>query len=167
MLVSNQSGMVETGVSYLREIPLFSQFNDDQLRLVAFSAEPLELVSGTTLFRAGAPARSGFVIIEGDIRMTMTRNHDTPQEAVYGPGFLIGEMALLSQTDRPATATCDTDTKLLEIPRDVIRRVLVEYPDLAERLRVFVAGRLTVYARELQAVGRTLDAIDLPGLKGA
>ena len=165
MLVGNQSGMVEAGVAYLRGIPLFSQFSDDQLRLVAFSAEPLELVPGTTLFRAGAPARSGFVIIEGDIRLTTMREDGGVQETLYGPGVLIGEMALLSPTDRPATAVCETEAKLLEIPRDVIRRVLVEYPDLADRLRTFVAGRLKVYARDLQSVGRALDATDLPVFK--
>ncbi len=146
--------MLRRDVDVLSQIPVFSQFSEDQLRLIAFSAESVEVFAGTTLFREGSPARGGYVVTEGTVRLD-PRDPDQA-EVVAGSGALIGELALLAPTLRPATATVIEDTRLLDISRDLFRRVLEEYPDMAGKLRRFLSGRLHLLSRDLKGAERAL-----------
>ncbi len=51
-------------------------------------------------------------------------------------------MALLIDTERPATAIVTEAAQLLKISRRVFRRVLEEYPEAAEALRELISRRM-------------------------
>ena len=69
-----------------------------QLRLLAFGAEMRAYRAKQVIFRQGDLADSGFVITEGQIRMTISENGFDLQSQILGPGSLIGEMALMAET---------------------------------------------------------------------
>src|SRR5205823_14518098 len=52
-----------------------------------------------------------------------------------GPGAMIGEMALLTETQRPVTATACEPSTVMRIPRTLFLKMLEGYPDAARRLR--------------------------------
>ncbi len=141
--------MLNSDVDLLRSLPLFERFGDEQLRLIAFSARHETCPEGTVLFREGETADCGYLISDGSVLMTETSDGEDVERAIYGRGALIGELALLTQTDRPATAVTRSECSFLVITRDLLRRVLQEYPDIALELQEYLRDRLSRFSQDL------------------
>ena len=139
-------------IDLLKQVPFFDNFDNDQLRLLAFGAEMRAYRAKQVIFRQGDLADSGFVITEGQIRMTISENGFDLQSQVLGPGSLIGEMALMAETRRSAMATAIEDVKVIQIRRVTFRRVMDEYPELAAIIHDRVAGRLAGLVDDLEKV---------------
>ena len=56
-----------------------------------------------------------------------------------GPGTLIGEMALISETMNAATAVATENTEVLKISRALFHRMLNEYPERAVLLQARIS----------------------------
>ncbi|WP_320144312.1 cyclic nucleotide-binding domain-containing protein [uncultured Cohaesibacter sp.] len=139
-------------IDLLKQVPFFDNFDNDQLRLLAFGAEMRAYRAKQVIFRQGDLADSGFVITEGQIRMTISENGFDLQSQILGPGSLIGEMALMAETRRSAMATAIEDVKVIQIRRVTFRRVMDEYPELAAIIHDRVAGRLAGLVDDLEKV---------------
>jgi len=149
-----------TDVALLQSIPLFADFPNEQLRLIAFSAEPMTLPADTMLFREGASADGGYVVVSGAVQFFTGTGEAERRIAVAGPGALIGELALLSATNRPASARTLEPTELLSVSRRLLRRVLEEYPEMAARLHLALRERLAAMTGELNETRERLLAAD-------
>ena len=115
-----------------------------------FSADTLILRAGDVLFRRDEISNGGFVVLSGSIAMDAS-DHGATARIVRPPG-LIGDLALLTQTRRPATAIAREPSTVLRISRPLFHRVLQEFPDSAERLRQSLSARLGQFLGELGAV---------------
>ena len=104
--------------------------------------------AGEVLFSAGE-AGDGFYIIEsGRVQITASVGGGEPHLlATLGPGETVGEMAVLDDGPRSATARAETDTETQHMGRGELLRLLAEKPDLALSL-----------IRELSSRMRTLNA---------
>lgn len=151
---------LESDIAVLKDVPLFSTLSGDQLRLLAFGAEHRRLRQGETLFRAAARADAGFVIASGEVALLKEVRGEETTIAVYGPGTLLGELALVTETRRPATAVTTSDCDVIRITRPLFRRMLEEYPDLAFALHDRIArdlGRMTAEILALEERFGTAD----------
>lgn len=151
---------LDQDVALLKSIPLFEDFPAEHIRLIAFSAEPLKLPAGTVLFREGAQADTGYVVVSGAVELVRETGDGPQNPTIAGPGALIGELALLCPTTRPATATTLAPAELLVVSRRLLRRVLEEYPEMAEGLRQALAVKLARLNADLGTTRRRLLAID-------
>ena len=151
---------LDRDIALLSRVPLFSELSTEQLRLLAFSAVRLELSPGQILFREGALALSGYVIVYGGIEMTVGEGAKRRIVATCETGSLVGEIALFVETRRPATGTAIVSSEVLEIDRKLVTRTLNEYPHVALRLRATLADRLAAMVSELTRVRQALSEID-------
>lgn len=149
-------------ITLLSQVPLFAHLASDHLRLLAFSAIRLELPAGRLLFRAETKALSGFVIMVGEIELSRHRGEETEILGRCGPGVLLGEVALLVETRRSATATAVTDCEVIEIDRTLMRRMLTEYPEVASQIYGQIRDRVAETVEELAVVEAKLDALRYP-----
>jgi CRP-like cAMP-binding protein len=143
---------LESDIAVLRDVPLFSELTADQLRLLAFGAEHRRLRSGETLFRAAARADAGFVVASGEVTLMAGPPGEERPVGHFGPGTLLGELALITETRRPATALTTRDCDLIRIPRTLFRRMLEEYPDLAFTLHERIARELGQMMADITAL---------------
>ncbi|BBE73436.1 cyclic nucleotide-binding domain-containing protein [Oharaeibacter diazotrophicus] len=150
---------LESDVRLLQRVPMLSEFTEDKLRLLAFSAENRSYRSGQRLFSAGDRADSGFVVVSGEVAIHPAGRDDVVIETV-GEAGLIGELSMIVEGERATTAVAVGDVAVIQIRRPLFRRMLDEYPEVAERLRGRVAERLVRTTGELGAVKRRLDAIE-------
>jgi CRP-like cAMP-binding protein len=127
-------------VQQLKQIELFQALSPEALRLIAFSAEARILHMSDILFQEGEPAEGGFVVLSGGLTLTRAKSPDSVLQHI-GPGALIGEMALITATKRPATATAAEVTGVLRISRVLFHRVLQEFPECASRIHSAIAAR--------------------------
>ena len=144
-------------IDLLRRVPFFSDFNEDQLRLLAFGAESRAYRAKQVIFRQGDLADSGFVIAQGQIRMTISQNGLDIQSQILGVGSLVGEMALLAETRRSAMATAIEDVKVVQVRRILFRRVMDEYPDLANVMHRRLSERLNAMVSDLEGIRSRLE----------
>ena len=135
-------------VRQLRQIPLFSALNAEALRLIAFSAGTRIVQQGEVLFREGEDSDAGYLVLSGALDFTREGVEGVTHA---GAGALVGEMALIALTARPATATAAEITGVLIITRALFLRVLTEFPDCAVQLRRDLAARVAAQAAEFEA----------------
>ncbi|WP_349358595.1 cyclic nucleotide-binding domain-containing protein [Stappia sp.] len=141
----------------LRQVPLLAEFPDEQLRLLAFSAENVSYRDGEVLFSEGERADGGLVVATGKVAM---EGADDAVLDTFGPGSLLGETALLVETRRPARAVAQGPTEVIRIRRALFKRMLQEFPDIAERLFEARAAAFRQTAGALARVGTVLERIE-------
>lgn len=147
-------------ISLLAEHPVFAALDREALRLLAFASDRLDYPAGTRLFVQGAPADGGFLLVQGSLELEQTRNGRAVSAGTVPEGALLGELALLTPTQRPATAVARTPVEVVKIPRTAFRRTLEEYPRSAEALRQRLAARVTELTGSLADVrGRLLAGL--------
>lgn len=93
---------------------------------------------GTTLFREGSAGALAYVVLEG--RVAVTIQGRLVQKV--GPGGIFGEMALIDQATRAATAVAETDCALVALNRNVFLALVKSNPDFGAALLGAVAERV-------------------------
>ena len=141
----------------LRQVPLLAEFPDEQLRLLAFSAENVSYRDGEVLFSAGERADGGFVVADGTVTL---ETEDGAKLESFSAGSLIGETALLVETRRPARAVANGTTEVIRIRRALFKRMLQEFPDIAQRLYDQRVGTFQQTTSKLARVGRLLEQLE-------
>lgn len=146
---------LESDVKALARLPIFSAFEPEALKLIAFAAEPVKFGAGDVLFRNGEVSDGGFLVLSGSIMLDL--GHGTIDNGkIVGPGALIGELALLAPTVQPSTAIARENATTLKLPRSLIRRVLEEFPESARRAREAVRQEIENFGQELDKARRAL-----------
>ena len=144
---------LQDDVRNLTSLPAFRDLDPEAVRLIAFSAETRILRAGDVLFRRGDASDGGFVVLSGLIGLAASG-----AETLVRPPALLGELALVAETQRPATATAREPTSVLKVPRALYRRILAEYPESAARVRADTAARLFALRGELDGLRRAMTA---------
>ena len=122
---------LENNIRALERTPVLADIGREALRLLAFSVEKIDISDGQNLFTRGTPADCAYSVVGGRIRLDAGRGG----ECVVGPGTLIGEMALIVESERPCDAYGEGPARLLVIPRVLFRKMLDEYPQIEELLK--------------------------------
>src|SRR5665213_865383 len=130
---------IEDDIAFLGRVPILQRLGAGALRILAIGAENYTVQAGQMLFEAGEAADCAYLIEHGSFTLTPQRAGDS--EAVAGPGTLLGEQALLSETLRPATAIAREDSTVLRISRAMFLKMLESFPEAAQRLRDLIASR--------------------------
>ena len=151
---------LEGDIELLGRVPLFSGLTLDHLRLLAFSSIRRDLVAGEILFSKGEPARSGFVVRYGAVELATNLGGEGGVRQRCNRGFLIGEVPLFVEMSRPADARATTVSTVMEISRQIMHRMLQEYPEAASSLHGKMSSRLKTTVDDLKGVKSALLAID-------
>ncbi len=138
---------IEDDIAFLAEVPTFAQFGYAALQIVAIGSETRQLADGETLFHVGQTTDAGYVIQEGALALTAGDPKLSDPAVMFGPGALIGELALVTETVCAATAVAAEPTTVIRISRNLFRKVLEQFPGTARIMR----DRLTVRANQANA----------------
>lgn len=111
--------------------------------------KPADFDAGAVLFERGTPGAALYVIARGlvEIRVNSdTANRTTRRLAVFGPGSIFGETAMLTGGPRTADAVCLTPTRLYELRQESLRELEDRFPavyaNIIENLTLHLAKRL-------------------------
>jgi len=148
---------LEDDIAFLEDVPTLAVLGRPALRILAIGAESRYVHPGEVLFSAGDPADAGFVVQEGTFNLT-ARQSERGDAVVVGRGTLLGELALLTETIRPVTATANEPSTVLRIPRTLFLKMLEGYPEAAQKLREIIATRADQSTQEIYGVRTILDS---------
>jgi CRP-like cAMP-binding protein len=130
-------------VDLLKQVPLFSGCSHAELRELAVTADEIDLREGFALTREGKPGREFIVLVDGTARVTRKGR----KLADIGPGDWVGEIALLSKSNRTATVTTTSPVRALVLTDRGFRRVVEAMPSIAMKVLACVADRMARDAR--------------------
>jgi CRP-like cAMP-binding protein len=102
-----------------------------------------EFPKGTVLFNEGEPGKDMFVLQSGKISISKKVRDVEKVLAVLGPGEFFGEMAIISNKPRNATATVTEDAKLLVIDPKTFEAMIRGNAEIAVRMIKKLAERLS------------------------
>jgi len=126
---------IEDEIAFLERVGTFAQLGFSALQIVAIGSETKHLAEGEVLFRAGETTDAGYLIQEGSLKLTVHDPRRSNPSVTFGPGALIGELALITETVCPATAIAAEPTTVIRISRSLFRKVLEGFPESARLLR--------------------------------
>lgn len=136
-------------LALLAPMSLFAHCTELELRAVAAATVPRRYPSGTPLFLQGDPGTELYLLVQGEVDIESERG----VLATLEPGTAFGEMALLDEPARSATARASTHVEALVIPRDAFFRLLRANPPLAVKILwnmlLVLSGRLRRTSGEL------------------
>jgi CRP-like cAMP-binding protein len=123
----------------LKSTAFFADVLDDaEIGMLAVRARFIGYAGGATPIEEGGPGHSMFVIVKGEVSVTVS-GEDEPV-ARLGPGDIFGEMSLLTGAERSATVTALGPVEVIEISPQALAHVLARSPDLVGRF-VEMLGR--------------------------
>lgn len=111
------------------------------------------------LFVEGDIGRALFVVLSGRVELTQgLPDGKTRRLAVAEPGALFGEMALLEQMPRVASATALETSELLLLYRSKLDELLQDHPRIGVALMSHLARLLSARLRRLSREGASEPA---------
>ncbi|HUG30285.1 MAG TPA: cyclic nucleotide-binding domain-containing protein [Candidatus Limnocylindria bacterium] len=121
----------------LRGVPLFADLDERSLQAVAILAHEVAFKAGDSFMLEGENGDEFYIIVDGTVRIE--RGNRAIRSMTAG-GFL-GEIALLEQRPRTATATATTNVRALEIRSHEFERLMNTLPAVHRRIRAAVDRR--------------------------
>jgi CRP-like cAMP-binding protein len=141
---------IDEDIALLERIPALGLLGRPALRVLAIGAETRQIEAGDVLFSAGESADAGYVVQEGSFALLPDSATSAAQEVTVRRGMLLGEMALLAETVRPATATALEPSSVIRISRNLFLKMLDGYPDSARKLRDSLLARAGESTRDIE-----------------
>ena len=108
-------------------------------------AEKIELAAGETVFNAGEIGFTMYFILAGDVHITSADNHPLDQLVA---GQIFGEMALVDNQVRSATATAVTNTTLALISKNRFHELAQQSPTFATDVMAIMSARVRRFMEE-------------------
>jgi CRP/FNR family transcriptional regulator, cyclic AMP receptor protein len=119
-------------VALLAGIEFFALLQEQDRQALADVVDFISLTTGETLFQAGEPGESLFVVRSGSVELFIK---DTVGQKIVltiaETGDLFGELSLLDSGPRTATAVALSETELLMLDRDDLLLLFQKRPDAA------------------------------------
>jgi CRP/FNR family transcriptional regulator, cyclic AMP receptor protein len=135
--------------SFLANITMFELLNEDDRVALAKVVDELSLPADHTLFQAGDPGDSLFIVRVGEMELFIK---DTAGQKIVltraEQGDMFGELAMLDTGPRTATAVALIDTEVLVLDRDDLILLFQRKPEAALHMLAALSG-LTRKADEL------------------
>ncbi len=97
---------------------------------------------GTVLFYEGDPGQEMYIVQDGKVRISKRVRNVEKTLVVLGKGEFFGEMAILNNRPRSATATVMEDCKILIIDRETFETMIRNNAEIAIRIIKKLAARL-------------------------
>ena len=127
----------------LEDVPFFKLLDSDERVELAAVLDEARIANGETLFKIGDPGDSLYIVRSGLVEM-FVKDHTGEKILLTtaSPGDLFGELSLLDNGPRAATAVALEDTDLLVLDRGDLLLFLRRKPDAALDLMTVMGQRL-------------------------
>ncbi len=122
----------------LRNVPLFSECTNRQLRRLAALGTQVPIEVGQEVTVAEAPGAEWFVVLSGKASCRVRGS----QVASFGPGDFFGELSLIDGSARSASVVAETPMQLLDFNRAEFGRLLEVAPSVARKMLTAMAARM-------------------------
>jgi CRP-like cAMP-binding protein len=165
---------VETLTEILQKNPMFKSLSPPEAETLAGRLKTRSLRAGEVLFNLGDPGDEMILVREGQLSIYVP-DPGKPEVGqplrIFKPGDMLGEMALIDQLPRSASARAESDSTIASLGLDDFRDLLTSEPEVALSVMNGLSGRIrytTDFIGEVRQWVQRLaegkyDAIKAPG----
>jgi CRP-like cAMP-binding protein len=117
----------------LKNAPAFSEVKTEDLKVVAQSLEEERYFAGERVFDIGEHGDCMYIVQTGRIGISLEKNSHKKHYYVaeLGKGDCFGEMNLLDDLPRSASAHVLEDSTLLALEKSRLKGLIINYPELS------------------------------------
>lgn len=139
--------------AFLSQVPLFKGVPQRGIDIAAEAMQLRSFEAGSTLFREGDAGEALYILVSGLVKVSKVdlEGHEKTL-AIFQPAEVLGEMALLSEDQRSATALALSKVEVLVLYREDFFRLLTGYPIINMNLTNTLAQRLRGMGDEAQVL---------------
>ena len=141
----------------LCELDEFAGFTLDDVRQMLAVATRCDLPKGRMLFREGDPGDSCFILVRGQVDVTVKIRQQRHLLAQLAPGAIFGQVSLVSGASRSATCTIGRDAMLAQLDRTACEQLLSTRSPVALK---FLAALNRGLTEALRVADRRLMQLD-------
>jgi len=105
---------------------------------------------GKVIFREGEPGNEMFIIIEGKVKITKSAGNLEKTLMILGNGDFFGEMALVDDKPRSASAIALTTCKLIALDKNTFKNVILNNPSFAYKVILKMSERLREADKQIE-----------------
>ena len=138
-------------VAILSRIPLFSKIGTAQLKLIAFASHRIVFQDGEDICRQGEAGDRAYILVSGTGDVYVETAQETRKISTVQTHEIVGEVAVLADVPRTATVRADGEVVALELKKDVLIRVMQDFPDVAIEITRLIAWRLHNMTIQIEA----------------
>lgn len=129
-------------VDLLRRIPLFAKVEPPKLKLLAFASERVTFEAGQELFHQGDMPDAAYIVIDGTADVILDTQRGRVTVAEIGRNELVGEIGIICDVPRTATVQAKSRLVTLKVSRDLLLRMITDFPVMALEIMRVLAHRL-------------------------
>lgn len=128
---------------FLKRLPLFSDFDPDELSIVASGTTEVHVARGQPIFRRGDPCHGFYTVVYGQIKLSFVSEQGNEKIVeIIGPGYSFGEAVMFMEKPYILNANALADTLLLHISKAAVFEELERNPVFARRMLAGMSRRL-------------------------
>jgi len=140
-------------VSFLRGVELLNGLSSTDLNRVANVCELVQYRRADKIFEEYQPGGTMYVVMTGRIKIFGSSSQGRSKTFAYlEPGDFFGEMSLIDEEVRSASASALEDTVLIMLKADDFRKLIVSRPNIGLGMLKTLSGRLRKSNKEIEAL---------------
>ena len=148
----------------LARVPLFEELAPEEIAQIAEATHMRTFAEGEHLFEIGEPGRSRYVRTAGTVQVLHPNPAASFQLARVGPGEFIGEMALLDDSPRSATALAICEVEALVLDKADFHKLVRTHPDVGLHLLSVMSRRMRTADEQISGLNSKAVRDPLTGL---
>lgn len=141
-------------ILFLKSAPVFARLSGEDVAPLARMAEVVTFATGERIFTEGEMGDALYVVVRGKVRILRGRT----TLATLGAGEAFGEMAVLDEVPRSATADAEEEVELLRIGSEEFYEMLHEQVEIAEGVIRMLTHRLREADSQIKEMRRSVMA---------
>jgi CRP/FNR family transcriptional regulator/CRP/FNR family cyclic AMP-dependent transcriptional regulator len=127
----------------LQSVPFLSNLPAEDLAFLASGVRRRSFRRNEVVFHRDDPGTMLYVIRSGRVKISLQNEEGSEVTlALLGPGDFFGEMALLDDMPRSATATAQESTEVVTLGRDQFLSAVAQHPQIAAQVMAALSARL-------------------------
>ena len=124
----------------LRKVSLFENLTEEELFALSRISFEKEFKPQEVIIREGESGHELYIIVDGEV--DIIKGPEKTLLAKLYPSNCIGEMSVFDNQPHSATAVASKNTKVIILPEEAVRDVVLEFPEIGLEIIKILSCRL-------------------------
>lgn len=124
---------------------------------IDFALEWVQINAGQVIYSQGQPSDAIYIVLNGRLRAIRDGKNGVVVSGEYGQGDSIGELDVMTDSNRPNTLLAIRDTELAKLPKTLFNSLSLEHPSITMKISKIIAKRVRALA-DASMPDQTLDS---------
>lgn len=145
----------------LKQIPLFASVHGEGLKRISDVVREKHVVTGEIVFAERDLGEEMYLVCDGKVLIYQEVAGQQVKLDVIEPGGYFGEMSIIDEQPRSASARSEDETTLLVLHREDFRSAVEDYPDIAFAVFQAFSRRLRQADDRIRSLAEQLRRIQI------